>query len=247
MKLNASFIAGGVIASLAYALAAGAAETPSVDAIVAKYVTALGGKAALEKVTSRAVKIKIESENFGASEGEVFTKAPNKQVSHVEMTGAGAIDEGFDGAVAWVKSPWEALRVKAGDELAKVKRDMEFYRDLKLKTLYPDLALKGIEKVGEEEAYVLESKPSTTSKEKYWFSVTSGLVLRRDSEYEGPQGAVTASVLLKDYHTVEGLKYPGTMKMKFSAAGQSFEFSMKFIEVKHNVPVDDAKFAKPAA
>jgi len=36
------------------------------------------------------------------------------------------------------------------------------------------------------------------------------------------------------------------MKIKFSSGGQDYEFSMKFLNVKHNVEIDSAKFAKPA-
>jgi zinc protease len=235
-----------LIAGLTITRAAAAADTPTVDEILAKHVEAIGGKAALQKITSRSVKFKSESEALGNSEGEVFATIPNKQRSHVDLGATGAIDEGFDGAVAWAKTPWEALRVKTGDELAKVKRDAEFYRDLKTKELHPGLALKGTEKVGEEEAYLLESKPTATSKEKFWFSAKSGLLIRRESEYEGPQSMVYVSALIPEYKTFDGLKFPGTMKMKIGVAGQNFEFTMKFTEVKHNEKIDAAKFAKPA-
>ena len=36
------------------------------------------------------------------------------------------------------------------------------------------------------------------------------------------------------------------MKLKFSSAGQNYEFSLKFLNVKHNVEIDAAKFAKLA-
>lgn len=226
--------------------AATAADTPTVDEILARHVEALGGKAALQKVTSRIVKFKSESDRLGNSEGELFTTVPNKQRSHIDLGSTGTIDEGFDGTVAWAQTPWEGLRVKAGDELAKVQRDAEFYRDLKLKELHPDLALKGKEKAGEEDAYLLESKPSATSKEKFWFSVKSGLLVRRDSEYQGPQGTVSVSALVPEYKTFDGLKYPAAMKMKIGVGDQAFEFTMKFTEVKTNEKIDAAKFAKPA-
>jgi hypothetical protein len=158
----------------------------------------------------------------------------------------GIIDEGFDGKVAWVKNPWQGLRVKTGDELAKVKRDGQFHRELNFKSLYPDLAYKGIEKVGDEEAWLLESKPTATSKEKFWFSTKTALLLRQESQYEGQDGAAKVNVLPQDYKALDGLKYPGVMKIKFSSGGQEYEFSLKFLNVKHNVEIDSAKFAKPA-
>lgn len=242
MALSAS-----LFLSLALSLPAVAADPPTVDSILSKYVTAVGGKAAIEKVNSRLFKIKIESESMAPSQGEVYGKMPNKQASQVELSGIGTMNEGFDGAIGWVKSPWEGLRTKSGDELAKAKREAEFHRELKMKTLYPDLAYKGTEKIGEEEAYILEAKPTATSKEKFAFSTKTGLLLRQDSEFEGPQSRVNVTVLVQDYKTVDGIKVPSQLKMKYSMADQAFEFTMKFVEVKFNPPIDDSKFAKPAA
>jgi hypothetical protein len=235
-----------IIASLNTTRPAAAADAPTVDSILAKLIDANGGREALEKVHSRVMRFKVESDTLGDSEGEVFAAAPNKVRSHVELAGTGAVDEGFDGTVAWAKTPWEALRVKAGEELAKVKRDAEFYRFLKLKSVYPGLAYKGTEKVGEEEAYLLESKPSASSKEKFWFSAKSGLLVRQESEFEGPQGVVNVNALSQDYKTFDGLKYPGLVKLNVSAGGQNFGFTMRFSDVKHDVQIEAAKFAKPA-
>jgi hypothetical protein len=37
------------------------------------------------------------------------------------------------------------------------------------------------------------------------------------------------------------------MKLKISVGGQSFELNMKILDVKHNVTIEDTKFAKPPA
>lgn len=224
-----------------------AADGPTVDSILSKFVTAMGGKAAIEKVTSRVTKFKIDTQAIGSSEGELFAKAPNKQVSNIEITGAGAMKEGFDGTVAWALSPWEGLRLKTGDELAKVKRDAEFYRELKMKSLYPDLAYTGMEKIGDEETCILEAKPTATSTEKFWFSTKTGLVVRQESSLQGPQGKVQTAVTPKEYKTIDGIKYPGEINLKLSFGDQKMEFNMKFLEIKHNVPIEDSKFAKPSA
>ena len=241
------FVAGLIISALITTQSARAADGPSVDSILAKHVEAMGGKAALEKVNSRVLKFKMESETIGASEGEIFAKAPNKQRTQIEVSNSGTINEGFDGSVAWTQSPWEPLREKAGDELAKTKRDAEFHRELKLKSIYPDLAYKGTEKTGEEEVYILESKPSPSSKERFYVSTKTGLVVRQDSQFEGPQGQVVVSLLAQDYKAFDGIKYPTLLKLKVSAGGQDFEFNMKILEVKHNVTIEDTKFAKPSA
>ncbi|MGO8676733.1 MAG: hypothetical protein ACLQVX_12780 [Limisphaerales bacterium] len=225
---------------------AAAAEPPTVDSILARVIEATGGREAMQKVHSRVMRFKLESETFGNVNGEAFAAVPNKMRSHVDLGAPGAIDNGFDGTVAWGKSPWEGLRVKSGGEMEKVRRDAEFNQFLNLKALCPGLAYKGTEKVGEEEAYVLESKPSASSKEKFWFGAKSGLLIRQESEFEGPQGVVNVSLLNQDYKTFDGLKYPGLVKLSFSAGGQSIGFTMRFSDVKHNVQIEAAKFAKPA-
>jgi outer membrane lipoprotein-sorting protein len=232
--------------SLTLTWPAAAADAPTVDSIMVKHIQAMGGKEAMGKFHSRSVQFKMESETLGSSEGEVLAQAPDRLRSHIDLGATGIIDEGFDGKVAWVKNPWQGLRAKTGDELAKVKRDAQFHPELNYKSLYPDLAYKGIEKVGDEEAWLLESKPTATSKETFWFSTKTALLIRQVSQYEGPTGAVNLNILPQDYKTFDGLKFPGAMKMKFSSAGQDYEFSLKFLNVKHNVEIDAAKFAKPA-
>ncbi len=247
MKTNRMLVLSMALAALGFGLPAPAAEEPTVDSIINRYVQELGGKAAMEKVKSRALKVKLEAENLGSSEGEILAKAPNKQWSRIELAGVGTMNEGFDGTVAWAKTPWEALRVKSGEDLAKVKRDADFHRELMFKRAYPDLAYKGTAKVGEEEAYVLESKPTSASKEKFLFSRKSGLLLQQESEFQGPQGLVSIVVQPREYKTFEGLKYPNELKLKGSAGDQRYEFTVKIVEVKHNVEIDDAKFVKPSA
>jgi hypothetical protein len=232
--------------SLTFLLPVAGAEAPTVGSILARHIAAVGGKETLEKFHSRRVQFKVESDALGGSgEGEAFTQAPDREKSHIDLAGAGVFDEGFDGTVAWSKDPWQGLRVKTGDELAKAKRDAQFHRELNLKTIYPDLAYKGIEKVGDDEAWLLESKPTATSKERFWFSTKTALLSRQESQFEGPAGNVNVNVLPQDYRTFDGLKFPGSLKMKISSGGQEFEITFKFLSVKHDVEIDAAKFAKP--
>jgi zinc protease len=246
MKLKALVTAAAFLMfTFSVSPAAVSSDEPTVDSILAKHISAMGGKEKLQKITSRVMKFKLESETLGASHGQVYAKAPNKVRSEIELD-SGTINEGFDGSVAWAKNPWEDLRIKSGDELAKAKRDAEFHRELNVKKVYPDLAYKGVETVEGDEAYILESKPSAGSKERFAFSKKSGLLVRQQSDFQGPQGPVSVQLLAADYKEFDGVKYPTRLKIKFSTGGQSFEFSMNVTEVKHNVPIEDSRFAKPS-
>jgi hypothetical protein len=216
---------------------------PSVDQIIDKYVQALGGKAAMEKLTSRVAKGEFDIPAFGASGTlEVYEKAPNSSFTAVDVAGFGMILEGYDGTTAWAQDPQSGLRDKSGDELAAAKLDSEFYKPLKIKELYPKIALKGKEKVGDHDTYLLELTPAQGSVEKWYFDVQTGLLVRSDAERESPQGKMPVEVYFDDYREVDGVKQPFTMRQTTPA----FSLSIKLTDVKHNVPVEDSKFKKPS-
>jgi outer membrane lipoprotein-sorting protein len=220
------------------------AALPTVDQILDKYVQVLGGKAALEKITSTASKGTFEIPAFGASgTAEVWEKAPNKTALRLDIPGFGLVLEGFNGTVAWAQDPQSGLREKTGAELATTKIDADFYKPLRLKQLYPKITVKGKEQVEGKDVYVLTATPPEGAPETWYFDAASGLLIRMDLERESPQGKMAVQVFQEDYKEVDGIKIPHSMRQVTSA----FTIIIKLTEVKHNVPIDDAKFNKPAA
>lgn len=221
-----------------------AAAMPTADQIIEKYVQAIGGKAAIEKQTSRVSKGSFEIAAFGASgTAEIFEKAPNKNVAIINVAGFGVVQEGFDGKVAWSQNPQEGLREKTGAELAAAKLDAEFLKPVKIKQLYPKLAVKGKDKVGDKEVYVVEATPADGSAEIWYFDAQSGLMLRQDVERESPQGKQAIQSFMDNYKEVDGVKLPFSLRQ----VTPQFTIDIKIDEIKHNVSIDDAKFTKPAA
>ncbi|MFY9558512.1 MAG: hypothetical protein WAV47_27760, partial [Blastocatellia bacterium] len=189
------------------------AALPSVDQILDKYVQAVGGKAAIEKQTSRVSKGSFEIPAFGASgTAEIFEKAPNKSVAIINIPGFGVVQEGFDGKTAWSQEPQSGLREKSGPELAAAKIDGEFHKPTKMKQLYPKMVVKGKDKIGEREVYVVEATPVGSTMETFYFDTQSGLILRQDAEREGPQGKQAIQSFLEDYKEVDGVKLPFTIR-----------------------------------
>ena len=216
---------------------------PTVDQILDKYVQALGGKAAMEKLTSTAAKGTFELPTFGASgSAELWDKAPNKTALKLDIPGFGIVQQGFNGTVAWSQDPQSGLREKTGAELSGEKLDAEFYKPLKLKQLYPKITVKGKDKVGDKDAYVLEATPAEGSTETWYFDASTGLLARLDIERDSPQGKMAVQVFQEDYKEVDGVKVPHTVRQVTPA----FTIIIKLDEVKHNVAIDDAKFNKPA-
>ena len=216
---------------------------PTADQILDKFVQALGGKAAIEKVNSRVSKGNFEIPAMGAGGPiEMYAKAPNKNLVIINIPGFGVVQQGFNGTVAWAQDPQSGMRELSGPELVSAKRDAEFYADIKFKEMYSKLTVKEKTKVGDKDAYLVEAIPTEGSPQKIYFDAQTGLVLRQDREADTPQGKMPIEVYLEDYREVDGIKIPFTVKQNTPA----FSFTIKLDEVKHNVAVDDAKFNKPA-
>jgi hypothetical protein len=220
-----------------------AAALPSTDEILANYVKALGGKEAIEKQSSRSVKGTFEIEAAGLS-GDVEThhKAPNKYASLFAISGVGGGGQVYDGAKGWDSNPMTGLRELAGEELATLKREADFYQPLNLRKHFPKLEVKGKETVGSSETYVLIATPAEGGPEKLYFDVATGLLVRQDSERETAQGKMATEEYFADYKVVDGVKVPHSLKV----VSPMFAIAIKITDVKNNVEIDETKFNKPS-
>lgn len=219
-----------------------AAALPTVDEIIDKYVKAIGGKEAIEKITSRETKGAVELEGMNMSGPfQQYAKSPNKFAMTSEFTGMGAFISVYDGAKGYASDPMNGSRELSGGELAAIKRGADLQQALKLKQAFPKMEVKGKDKVGSADVYVVEATPAEGAPEKFYFDANSGLLVKNDAEVDGPQGKMPVEVFLEDYKAVDGVKLPFMMRRVMPIA----TVVVKLSEVKHNGAIDDAKFAKP--
>src|SRR5215470_772779 len=116
------------------------AALPSADEILEKYVKAIGGKEAIEKVTSRSAKgsFEIEAMNLTGT-FENYQKAPNKFANLFTIPAVGGGGQVFDGAKGWDSNPMTGIRELSGEELSTLKREADFYQQLNFKKNYSKL------------------------------------------------------------------------------------------------------------
>lgn len=216
------------------------AALPSVDTVLDKYVAAIGGRDTQRKITSRVSKgrIDVPGVSFGGKL-EVYAKAPNKSLTITNVEPMGLVKEGFDGRNSWNSAP-NGLDVASEVARAAIV-DIDFYREIKLKELYP--RIKVIDKVrdGLRHVYLVEAVAASGSGERWYFDVDSGLLVRRDLTRTTPKGSVRAEVYFHDWRAVDGVKIP----FRITQSMPTMKFVMTIEEVKHNVPVDDAIFRRP--
>ncbi|MEK6284445.1 MAG: caspase family protein [Acidobacteriota bacterium] len=217
----------------------------TVDQILDRYLQAVGGKAAIEKATTRVAKgsyVQIQGTTNIAGSFENYAKAPNKVATIMESQQYGKVQQIFDGTVSWIKNVRGGAYQISGEGLARVKRESDFYREVNMRELYPTMKLIRKDKVGDRETYVIEAVPHEGTPDTIYFDAQSGLLVRLDGVIEAQKGKPAyTEIYFEDYREVDGLKLPFTMRQ----SGPGYNITIKLYEIKHNVPVDDAKFKKP--
>ena len=221
-----------------------AESLPTIHQILEKYERVLGNKATAEKFQTVYMKGSLEVPSAGLSGTiEIFSKAPNKQAVFSDLPRYGTVKNVFNGSEGWMESPNQGIDNVTGVGLAEMRRNADLMREYKLKELYPKMKLLGKEKSGDRDAYVLEATPTEGSAEKLYFDTQTGLLIRNDCETDGPEGRLLSERYLEDYKAVDGIQYPMTLRQDTP----SYDLVIKISEVKHDVPVDDSKFEKPAS
>lgn len=213
------------------------AQLPTLDAVLSKYVTAIGGRDAQRRITSRVSKgrVDVPGISFGGKV-EVYAKAPNKSLTVMNVEPAGLLKQGFDGRSGWSNGSDAAN----GIERAALA-DADFYREIKLKEQYARIRLLGKVKEGFRQVYLVEAVPRSGAAEHLYFDVESGLLVRRDVPRRTSRGVVQAEVYFNDWRDVDGVKVP----FKITQAIQNTKFVITLDEVKQNIPVDDSIFVRP--
>jgi hypothetical protein len=220
-----------------------AQDLPTVDQVLDKYVQALGGKENIEKITSRVSKgIYAIPEWETKGPHEIYAKAPNKFMSATNMPDWGVLRQGYNGSAGWAGDPDSGIRDLSGGELDEIKRTAELHSAIKLKAMYTGMTVTGKQQHGENEAYVVEAKQPGGLTEKFFFDAQSGLLVRRDSPAQTPEGRITTVWLYADYRDVGGVKVPFTIEQN----NPNMAAVITLEKVEHNVPVDDKLFEKPA-
>ena len=106
------------------------AKLPTAQEILAKYVKAMGGREANEKIKTRVTTGTVELSPMGIKGTfETYsTAADSKSLTKMNLAGIGDILEGYDGKTAWSVNPMQGSREKTGAELTQAKLTANFYR-----------------------------------------------------------------------------------------------------------------------
>ena len=219
-------------------------NAPTADLIVAKYIEALGGQAAIDKLKTLVIKGTYTDANGAALPCEVYLAAPDKFYIIV-TTPAGTIERGFDGKVGWEKGGRGVTEIM-GAGLDDLKAMFMFYRNLKLKEQFTQMRIGRRDKIGDHEVIPIGARTADNRREQLFFDAQSGLLLRRIRLTPTIIGVIPEQTDFDDYRDVEGVKLPFMVKVAAVEVGNPIA-TRSYTEIKLNVPIDDSKFKMPAA
>ncbi len=215
-------------------------SAPAADQLLEKYVHALGGSSAIDKVTTRVMKGTID---FGGKSLpiDIYCKAPDERISFTHMPEGDSVTA-FNGHEGWLGMPGRPIREMHGSDLDGASIDANLHLATQLKEMFMQMRVRGTERIGDQETYQVigqrEGKPPIL----LYFDQKSGLLVRLIRYGDTALGLLPTQIDYADYRDVSGVKVP----YRWALARPSGRFTIQLSEVQQNVPVDHARFVKPA-
>jgi outer membrane lipoprotein-sorting protein len=219
------------------------AALPSADQLLDKYLSAVGGAAALQKITSRVEKGTLTMAGDRHVPVEVFAKAPDKRYSVMHLPDGDSVTA-FNGKVGWqsIHSQPPRVRMSTAAENTAASIDADFYFPAHIKSLYEKFQAQPGGKISSRDTYLLIGEREGQPPIKLYLDTETGLLLRMVRYAESPLGRLPTQVDYADYRDANGVKIP----FRWTLARPGNRFTIQVDDFQQNVPVDDSKFTPPS-
>lgn len=216
-------------------------QLPTVQQIEDNYETAIGGKAAIQKLTSE-VATGTATTAQGTVQVDFERKAPNFLSNTLTFPDGRTTTDVSNGATAWNKA--ERVTDMNGYPLRSVLVASRFDRDLAPAAGFTNARVTGVDTIDGHDCYVVRGTLKDPAYSvRLWFDRQTGLLLRRTTYQKTLFGPLPDTSDFSDYRDVQGVKVAFTVTR--SRPGQTF--TIKFDKIAFNVPIDDSKFTHPPA
>lgn len=218
------------------------AGNPTADQLIEKYVNAVGGQAALDKVKTWMMKGSQGGKNF-----EMARSAPDKFYMNA-ITPQGGVELGFNGTAGWAKDPRGVHDLPAA-QLPRLKETSDYlWFDLaKFKEQYPHVAEQiGKDTIDGRDVYVITTSNPNGRRAQLVLDAETGLLRRVNRFTPTMLGVIPARVDFDNYREVDGVKVAFSIVVSVVDVWNP-PSELKLTEVKLNPIIDDSKFNRPPA
>ena len=213
---------------------------PTADQIVDKFLTALGGTAKLATIKTRSIKATRIEPGGEVTEPETIWFGNNRYSSSTVYS-QGTVAEGFDGSGAWKTAGGKPIELRP-DEVEQIKREADLFEPQNIKSIYNKLDYRFTDAIDGRPAYLVTASTASGARERLYFDVQTGLLVRRVASSQTVLGSFNYQVDYRDYKLFNGVKIPTTIDYAFPGV----RWTRKIVQVRNNVPVDAAAFNAPA-
>jgi carboxyl-terminal processing protease len=205
-------------------------STPQADMVMERYINAVGGREALQRLKSR-VSVGVCTYPFQGLSGKVviYEEAPDKRSMQIEIPNLGMTKIVFDGKRGWTQNSLMGFYEYKGPVLSVFQREFDFYKITKYRELYSEIIYKGSFDSSEGKVEVLEVAATDGSRDELHFDAKTGLLV-----YGGGEK-------LSDYRQVGEVRVPFLQTIIVGG----IEIKIQLQQVNHNVPISEDAFAEP--
>jgi outer membrane lipoprotein-sorting protein len=227
-----------------------AAVQQTADQVVEKHLSAMGGRAALSKLTSRRATGNVTISTPGGDISgpiEIFAKAPNKTraVMQLDLSALGVtepmnLDQKFDGTTGWTLNSLQGDNQITGNQLENMRNNTFPSPLLTYKAAGSKLELLPKETVADKELVVIRLTPKTGSAYTMYLDSSTYLLVKAVAKVvTAEMGELEQTNQPSDYRDVGGLKVP----FQVINATSVQTVTIRLDKVEHNVAIDDAIFS----
>jgi len=221
-------------------------DAPPIDAVLDKYIAAVGGAARLKGLTSfTAEGIYSGYDDFEQFPVQVFARAPNQRTT-ILRSQYGDVTTAFDGRSGWLASPTEIkptpVIVLTGGNLEGTALEAELSFPGQIKQTLTNWIVGPLTAIGDREVRIVQGKKASGTPIKLYCDEESGLLVRmiRYSS-QSPVGRVPTQIDFEDYRDVSGIKFP--FKWTSTWTDGRTLYQLKNVQVNPTIPA--ARFARP--
>jgi hypothetical protein len=247
-----------VTASLAALYGAGTADEPddvvasapgtsTADAILDRYIAAIGGSDRLVKLTSFTAKGTYEGYGDPTKRPvDVYAKAPAQRATVVHGSD-GDSSSIFGNDAAWIAAPITERPVTvqaltAGDlDAARLEAELTF--PARIKQVFTTWRVGLPSTIDDRDVQVVQGSRTGGALATFYFDKESGLLVRLVRYADSAVGRIPTQTDYADYREVSGVKMP----FRWTSTWLDGRSTIKLTDVRPNVAIAAARFARPAA